>query len=245
MIEGGTVMNLKRRLKNSIILVLFLAAALLIYSMAPVSAKNDNKEYKKIILIDPGHGGYDGGAEGKSGTKEKDINLSISLKLRDKLIKDGYDVKLTRSEDKDLLDKKQNNGTKKAQDIANRCKLKQQISPDIFISIHQNHFPQGQYYGAQVWYSKNEKSSRLAKIVQDNLIIDLNHNNKRVEKPANNAYKILSCDDTRPSILVECGFLSNYEEEQRMLNNDYQQKIVDSITKSINQYLEEVKYKQQ
>jgi N-acetylmuramoyl-L-alanine amidase len=76
----------------------------------------------------------------------------------------------------------------------------------------------------------------LAKIVQDNLKVDLNNNNKRVEKPANNSYKILTCNDNNTSILIECGFLSNYEEEQKILNEDYQQKIVESITKSINEY---------
>lgn len=231
-------MNLGKKIKSRLLLVVILAATLLIYNLVPVIAlvlDNDTSR-KKVILIDPGHGGYDGGAEGKSGVKEKDINLSISLKLKDKLLKEGYEVYMTREEDKSLLDEGKRTGTKKAQDMENRCKIKEKINPDIFISIHQNHFSQGQYYGSQVWYSTNEKSSMLAKIVQDNLKLDLNHNNKRVEKPAKNSYKILTCNDNNTSILIECGFLSNYEEEQRIVNEDYQVEIIDSITKSIDEY---------
>jgi N-acetylmuramoyl-L-alanine amidase len=224
-----------------LILILVLAATLLIYGVSPVSAENDGTSNKKVILIDPGHGGYDGGAEGKSGIKEKDVNLSISLKLKENLQKEGYEVKMIREEDKALLDPGKRQGTKKAQDIANRCKIKQESNADLFISIHQNHFPQGKYYGAQVWYSKNKQSHMLGKIVQDNLKKDLNHSNKRVEKPAKDSYKILSCEDSKPSILVECGFLSNPEEEQRILNSDYQQKIVDSITKSVDEFFEKAK----
>lgn len=231
-------MNLCKKVKSRLVLVVILAATLLIYNIVPARAidLNNDTNNKKVILIDPGHGGYDGGAEGGDGIKEKDINLSISLKLKDKLLKEGYEVYMIREEDKDLLDEGKRIGTKKAQDMENRCKIKEKLNPDIFISIHQNYFPQSQYYGSQVWYSKNQKSSMLAKIVQDNLKADLNHNNKRVEKPANNAYKILNCNDNNTSVLIECGFLSNYEEEQRILNEDYQQKIADSITKSINEY---------
>jgi N-acetylmuramoyl-L-alanine amidase len=234
-------MNLSKRLKSRIILILVLAATLLIYGISPVFAENDGARSKKVILIDPGHGGYDGGAEGKSGIKEKDVNLSISLKLKERLQAEGYEVKMIRAEDKALLDQGKRQGTKKAQDIANRCKIKQEVNADVFISIHQNHFPQGRYYGSQVWYSKNKQSHMLGKIVQDNLKKDLNHNNRRVEKPAKDSYKILSCEDSKPSILVECGFLSNPEEEQRIQSSDYQQKIADSIAKSVNEFFEKAK----
>lgn len=234
------MLHYKNRIKGGAILVTTLVFTLLVYgaikNIMPAAAENDGTSNKKTILIDVGHGGYDGGTIGKSGTKEKDINLKISLKLRDALVKNGYNVIMTRDTDKDLLDEGKRNTTKKAQDIANRCKIKKESNADLFISIHQNHFPQSKYYGAQVWYSNNKESQSLAHIMQENLKIDLNHDNKRVEKPAKNDYKILTCSDVMPSVLVECGFLSNYEEEQRLLQDEYQQKIADSLVKSINMY---------
>lgn len=195
---------------------------------------------KKIILIDPGHGGYDGGAEGKTGAKEKDINLSISLKLKDMLKAEGFQVFMTREKDEALIDQRSSRySTKKSQDLANRCKIKKEVNPDLFISIHQNHFPEGQYYGSQVWYSDFKESSILAHIIQGNLVIDLDKNNKRVEKPAKDNYKILRNNDTMPSVLVECGFLSNYNEELKLKNEEYQALIAKSLTRSIKTYLDE------
>lgn len=197
----------------------------------------DNDTIKKIILIDPGHGGYDGGADGKTGIKEKDINLSISIKLRDKLMVEGYRVVMTRDKDEALLglDGKKY-GTKKAEDLANRCKIKNEANPDLFISIHQNYFPEGQYYGSQVWYSKYKDSKILAHIVQENLRLDLDKNNKRVEKPAGDNYKMLRNNDTMPSVLVECGFLSNNNEELKLKDEKYQDALADSMAKSIKKF---------
>jgi N-acetylmuramoyl-L-alanine amidase len=195
---------------------------------------------KKVILIDPGHGGYDGGAEGKTGIKEKDINLSISLKLKDMLKAEGFQVFMTREKDEALIDQRSAKySTKKSQDLANRCRIKKEVNPDLFISIHQNHFPQGQYYGSQVWYSDFKESSILAHLIQGNLIMDLDKSNKRVEKPAKDNYKILRNNDTMPSVLVECGFLSNYNEELKLKNDEYQALIAKSLTRSIKTYLDE------
>lgn len=233
-------MHYKEIIKRRIILLATLVLTLLVYITLkytlPIKAENITN-VKKTILIDPGHGGYDGGADGIDGIKEKDINLGISLKIRDTLIASGYNVVMTRVEDKALLDEGKRTSTKKAQDIANRCKIKLESKADLFISIHQNKFPQGKYYGSQVWYSKNEESKLLAHIVQQNLKTDLNNGNNRVEKPAKNDYRILTCNDTMPSILVECGFLSNDEERRLLQDQVYQQKIADSIVKSIKAYL--------
>jgi N-acetylmuramoyl-L-alanine amidase len=147
-----------------------------------------NIKEKKIILIDPGHGGIDGGAESKSGTIEKNINLSISLKLKKILEKNNFKVIMTREEDKGLYTE---NGTirkKKHEDLENRCKIKQESHCDMFVSIHLNMFPQSKYYGAQVWYSNSEESKKLAHIIQENLKEDLQGNNKRIEKPAKGQY---------------------------------------------------------
>lgn len=220
------------------ILLLFILFSMPINVFSRSFDRNDSG--KKTILIDAGHGGYDGGAEGKTGIKEKDINLCISLKLRDTLRSEGFEVYMTREKDEALLNKGNSNyKSKKGQDLANRCKIKKEINPDLFISIHQNHFSQGQYYGAQVWYSSFKESKVLAHIVQENLKIDLDRNNKRVEKPARDDYKILRNYDIMPSVIVECGFLSNYNEELKLKEEGYQDLITKSLANSIKSYLDE------
>ncbi|WP_446897976.1 N-acetylmuramoyl-L-alanine amidase CwlD [Clostridium sp. LBM24168] len=194
-----------------------------------------NKQ-KIIILVDPGHGGMDGGAEVKDGTMEKNINLKIGSKLKDNLKKQGYTVFMTRSSDKGLYTQGGRIRKKKIEDLSNRVKMKKDTNCNMFISIHLNKFPQSKYYGAQVWYSKNDDSEQLAKIMQNNLIRDLDTSNSRKEKPALDLYKILRENDTMPSVIVECGFLSNAEEKEKLKSDDYQNKIANSITKSINEY---------
>lgn len=201
--------------------------------------KYEFEKDKKIILIDPGHGGIDGGAESKSGIVEKNINLSIGLKLKRVLENKNFDVVMTRQEDKGLYTE---NGTirkKKHEDLDNRCKMKDESNCDIFVSIHLNMFPESKYYGAQVWYSKNEGSKKLAHIIQENFREDLDSNNKRIEKPALDQYKILRAGKDVPSVIVECGFISNYEEEQKLKSESYQEKIAESIGKSIVNYYRE------
>ncbi|MBA5851729.1 N-acetylmuramoyl-L-alanine amidase CwlD [Clostridium sp. cel8] len=205
---------------------------------ADSSFVNKSSKDEITILIDPGHGGMDGGAETKDGIIEKDINLKISMKLRDRLKKQGYKVFMTRNTDKGLYGSEGKIRKKKIEDLNNRVKLKKDTHCDMFVSIHLNMFPQSKYYGAQVWYSKNDESKKLARIVQNNLIQDLDRNNNRREKAASNLYKILRENDTMPSIIVECGFLSNYEEKQKLISDSYQEKIAVSLSKSINEYYE-------
>lgn len=200
------------------------------------TSNESKEENKKIILIDPGHGGMDGGAVSKNGTSEKGINLEISKKLRKFLEEKGYKVEMTREEDKGLYSNKGTVREKKNEDLTNRCKMKVSTNCDLFISIHLNMFTQSKYHGAQVWYSKEGESAEFAHIVQQNLIKDLDKSNHRQEKCAKGAYKILRCNDHIPSILVECGFLSNAEEEQKLKDNDYQEKIAKSIANSVDEF---------
>lgn len=226
----------------TIVLVIFLGLTSVFYanirfSMAAVKNKfhiGDSKN--KTILIDPGHGGIDGGAVSKNGIMEKDINLKISLKLRDKLTKEGYNVIMTREEDKGLYENEGRIRKKKIEDLNNRCRIKSESKCDMFVSIHLNAFPESQYYGAQVWYSRNRDSQKLAKIIQGNLRNDLDSRNNRQEKSALDSYKVLRNNDDMPSVLIECGFLSNISEEQKLRDDEYQNKIADSITKSIKAY---------
>ena len=193
----------------------------------------------KLILIDPGHGGMDGGAVSKKGTVEKHINLSISLKVRTKLVDLGYEVIMTREEDKGLYTKGGNINKMKKEDLNKRCNMKKNSGCDLFISIHQNFFPDSSCCGPQIWYSKNMKSNIFAHITQENLNYDLGYN-KRIEKEEGSAYKILRCYTDIPSVIVECGFLSNTKEEGLLKTEMYQDKIASSIVKSIQEYYDSI-----
>lgn len=223
------------KIKNVVILVLILS---FVFPCKIIYAK-ENKETIKTILIDPGHGGIDGGAQAKDGTCEKDINLSISIKLKKYLENKRYKVIMTRKEDKGLYTEGGKIRKKKLEDLENRCKIKLQSNCDAFVSIHLNMFPQSQYYGSQVWYGDSKESEKLAGIIQRNIINDLDKSNKRKEKPAKNSYKILRYGKDIPSVIVECGFLSNDAERQKLKDVKYQQKIAESIGKSIEEFFEE------
>lgn len=219
------------------VIVAIITCLLIITYMMPVNAFAFNNS-DKVILIDPGHGGIDGGAKSKAGTIEKDINLQISLKLRDNLEEKGYKVYMTRDEDEGLYQKGNTIKEKKREDLNRRVQMKKETDCDIFVSIHQNMFPQSKCYGAQVWYASNEKSYNLATIVQETIKESVKDNNKRVAKPAAEAYLILRDKYEGASILVECGFLSNPDEESRLKSDEHQNLIVEGISNGIDKYFE-------
>ena len=219
------------------VIVAIITCLLIITYIIPVNAfVFDNSD--KVILIDPGHGGIDGGAKSKTGTIEKDINLQIALKLRDNLEEKGYRVYMTRDEDEGLYQKGNTIKEKKREDLNKRVEMKKQTDCDIFVSIHQNMFPQSKCYGAQVWYASNENSYNLATVVQDSIKESVKDNNKRVAKPAAEAYLILRDKYEGASILVECGFLSNPDEESRLKSDEHQNLIVEGISNGIDKYFE-------
>ena len=151
-----------RKLRFTYLLIIILSMFI-----TPISARAE--ENKKIILIDPGHGGFDGGAKSKAGTIEKDINLQISLKLKEDLEGQGYLVFLTREADEDLGNGGKTIREKKREDLKKRRDMKVETKCDIFISIHQNMFSEAKCYGAQVWHSSNEVSKKLADNVQEGI----------------------------------------------------------------------------
>ncbi|MEG1778760.1 MAG: N-acetylmuramoyl-L-alanine amidase CwlD [Oscillospiraceae bacterium] len=189
---------------------------------------------KLKIIIDPGHGGFDGGAVGIDGTVEKDINLEISLKLREILLVSGFDVIMTREDDRSIHD----NGlfkvkNQKTSDMQNRLKLIQANPDALFISIHQNKFPQQNIWGAQVFYStNNEVSKQFAGVLQSNLKKYLQPQNNREIKPADNGLYLLYNAEI-PAVLVECGFISNAEECNKLKTEEYQKDIAYVIYYSI------------
>ena len=158
-----------------------LASVLVIlFTIAFTSIKVFAVEQEKIILIDPGHGGFDGGAKSKNGVIEKNINLQISLKLKEALESKGYKVYLTRENDEALGNSGSTIREKKREDLKKRRDMKKETNCDVFISIHQNMFPQEKCYGAQVWHGANGISKKLADNVQESIKETLKDNNKRV-----------------------------------------------------------------
>ena len=203
------------------------------------TATEPQKNQTLTLIIDAGHGGEDGGAVGVNGEFEKDINLKIAFALRDMALSAGYDTVMTRTEDILLYDRNVDyKGRKKALDLLARVKIAQKYENAVFISIHMNAFPQEKYSGLQVYYSKNHPlSEEIAKEIQDGARANLQKENNRKIKPAGSNIYLLD-RITLPSVLVECGFLSNFEECALLSSEDYQQKLALSIFLSVAKHLE-------
>ena len=182
-----------------------------------------------IVIIDAGHGGEDSGAVA-NGVLEKDVNLDIALKLRDFLVSSGYTVVMTRDSDISIYDSSAATvREKKVSDLHNRLSIINGSSDNILISIHQNKFEQSKYYGAQMFYSKNNPESQLlAESIRQSVTGLLQPENKRELKPADNTIYILN-KATVPSVIVECGFLSNPDEAQKLSDENYRKKMAFSI----------------
>lgn len=193
-------------------------------------------ENKLTIVIDAGHGGEDGGAVGKKGTLEKDLNLAISKYLYDMFSITDVDVVLTRDKDSMLYEEGQEN-RKKFNDLNNRVKICNSFENPLFISIHQNKFPLEKYKGLQVYYSKNEGDGKIiADLVQSKTKMYLQQDNNRATKQAGRNIFVL--DRARcPAILVECGFLSNAEDEKNLCDSEYQRKVAFIIFSSVMDYI--------
>ncbi|MGU8299935.1 N-acetylmuramoyl-L-alanine amidase CwlD [Clostridium perfringens] len=215
-----------------IVAIMMISFLVLNISFLKVNAEENNK----VIVIDPGHGGIDGGAKSENGVIEKDINLSISLKTKAALESKGYKVIMTRSEDVGLYTEGKKVREKKIEDLGNRVKIKKENKCDAFISIHQNMFPQKNCKGAQVWSANNEPSQKLGKIIQQKFKEEVDQNNKREAKVAKKEYKILNDGYEGASVIVECGFLSNPEECELLGKEDYQNKIANTLANAIDEY---------
>lgn len=226
--------------KSHVYLSLVLIVSIL-FSLSYLSiAKERDKDFavldKGTIIIDAGHGGMDGGAVGVGGTLEKDINLKISLKLKELAEKNGLKVIMTRDKDVSLHTTDSNKiRTQKRSDLDNRKKVLNENPNYIFVSIHQNQFEQSKYKGAQVFYADNDSSCNLGTIIQKSLIDNLQDGNTRVAKKiTNDVYLLKGVQST--AVVVECGFLSNEEEEKLLNTDEYQTKVADAILKGILQF---------
>ena len=187
-----------------------------------------------IIFLDAGHGGYDGGSRAKdSGTWEKEINLAVAKKARKCLEEKGATVIMSRESDIDLSDGNAHNTSKKRQDLQRRLDVATAAKADILLSIHMNEYRSRLESGPHVFYRKNQETSRLlAGCMQQALIDGVHPSKERVAQAGD--YFILSLDI--PSILVECGFISNAAEEKKLLTPDYQTLLAEAITLGLIRY---------
>ena len=190
----------------------------------------------KVIVLDAGHGSPDGGAESANGVHEDDINLSITLKVQSLLEQSGATVILTRSDENGIYDlDKKTLKEKKVSDIKNRVKIGNESSADMFVSIHLNKIPQSQYWGWQTFYRKNdENSKKIADCIQNSLKTTIQKENNRVALGIDNIYIVKNV--TIPIGIVECGFLSNPEEEKLLQQEEYQDKLAWGIYTGIMDY---------
>lgn len=179
------------------------------------------------------------GAESSNGTTEAQTNLKITLKLQQLLEQSGCTVILTRSDENAIYDiDSKTLKQKKVSDIHNRVKIGNESSADIFVSIHLNKIPQSQYYGWQTFYKDgNEQGKKLATSIQNNLNESIQKENKRVPLRIDNIYIIKHVEI--PTSIVECGFLSNPEEEKQLLEDEYQNKLAWGIYTGIINYFYE------
>lgn len=195
------------------------------------------KSAPRQIVIDAGHGGADGGAVGVNGEVEKEINLKIALTLRDMLESVGFETIMTREEDISIHDKKYEKlSQQKTSDIKNRLKIIEEYPQGICVSIHQNHFSEEKYHGAQMFYGvKNPQSPLIAQFIQQSFVNHLQPDNQRQIKEGTNSIYLLK-NATVPIVLVECGFLSNEEEGAMLSNEEYQQKTAFAVFCGIIEY---------
>lgn len=219
---------------------LFLAISLL-FSTLSFAFLKDSKDLPTnavareecVIVIDAGHGGIDGGATGATGVTEKDLNLAVASKLAALFRMAGYTVVETRTSDHSLADADAKKGHIKQSDLTNRLKISNQYPQSILISIHMNTYPGVACSGLQVWYSQNnDLSAELANAVQGGVKSILQPQNNRKIKAATSSIYLLRHAEN-PAILIECGFISNSEECERLTTPSYQKELAFAIFASL------------
>ncbi len=220
-----------------VVLGVLLSAISLNVGIAYIPAFTEEDPAPYTVVIDAGHGGEDGGATDPTGLKESTINLEISLRTRDLFHLLGIKTQMIRDTDRSVSTEGQTVAQRKVSDIRNRVKMTEEIPNARLLSIHQNHFSQSQYRGAQVFYAKTEGSELWAERIREEICTQLDPQNRRQTKVSEDVYlmKHISC----PGILVECGFLSNFEETALLQESVYQKKLATVLVCCTASYWEE------
>ena len=201
-----------------------------------VMAQREPVEREHTIVIDAGHGGEDGGAVSCTGVMEKQINLEIALKLNDLLHILGHRTRMIRADDRSVYTSGDTIARRKVSDLKGRVRIVEETEDAVLVSIHQNLFPDARYNGAQVFYSPAGESQALAESLQTSFRQTINPGSNREIKRAKDVY--LMEHTTCTAILVECGFLSNPEEETLLRTREYQQRLCTVIAAAVANFLD-------
>lgn len=183
---------------------------------------------KQVVVVDAGHGGWDPGKVGINKALEKDLNLQVAKKVKANLEKQGFAVIMTREDENELADTK-------AEDLKKRVSIINEAKPAMAVSIHQNSYPEESIHGAQVFYYTHSKSGENAAKVMQEALLSVDPENKRQAK-ANDTYYMLKKTEV-PVIIIECGFLSNSQEADKLVDDKYQQTVADAICEGIKKNL--------
>ncbi|WP_318703558.1 N-acetylmuramoyl-L-alanine amidase [Candidatus Acetatifactor stercoripullorum] len=229
--------DFQNKLLSLIMGVMLLVSMLFVGREAARYVTGQNVKVQKdgpCVVIDAGHGGDDPGKVGINGAQEKDINLQIALLVKTFLEQNGVNVVMTREDEDGLYDRSASN--KKVQDMKNRIALIEETAPDIVVSIHQNSYPEEYVHGAQVfYYDGSSQGKELAEVLQRQLIERADPDNTRQVK-ANDSYYLLKKTSV-PIVIVECGFLSNQAEAEKLCTPEYQERIAWAVHMGILEYL--------
>ncbi len=218
-----------------LVLGCFLAAGIVGSRAITVLSERTPVTGRKCVIIDPGHGGKDGGATSCTGVLESKINLEIALRLEDLMHFLGIGTLMIRTGDYSIHTKGETIAAQKVSDLKERVRIANETENAILVSIHQNHFSDSKYSGAQVFYAPNPQSADLAGQLQTTFIQSLNPGSNRKSKKAEGIYLLQKV--SLPAVLVECGFLSNFQEEAKLRNDEYQKKVASVIATVCSSYL--------
>lgn len=222
-------------LTYAVIILMFLVAVHWGNRVVTVMAESQPIERETCIIIDAGHGGIDGGATSCTGRLESAYNLEISMRLNDLFHLLGYDTRIIRTTDTSVYTKGETIAQQKVSDLKERVRIVNETENGLLLSIHQNNFSDGRYSGAQVFYAQTEGSEELAKLLQTALVESLNPGSNRKSKKSDGVYLMEHIE--RTGVLVECGFLSNPEEEARLRDPEYQRKLCCVIAATVSSFL--------
>lgn len=226
---------MKKRLELIMAVIVLVGAYFFAKEGAYMAESKKAEEGKICIVVDAGHGGADPGKIGINKAEEKDINLKIAGYLKKLLEKDGIKVVMTRTDENGLYSMGSNN--KKVEDMRKRCEIIEKANPVFTISIHQNSYPEEYVKGAQVfYYGESAEGKKLADTLQGCLVQQLDPSNHRQAK-ANASYYLLK-KTSNPTIIVECGFLSNAAEASLLVSKEYQKKVAEAVHTGILQHLD-------
>lgn len=218
-----------------LVLLAFSMAALTGERVVTAIAQGEAVRDRHCIIIDAGHGGVDGGAISCTGALESQINLEIALRLQDLSHLLGYETCMIRQTDISIHIKGETIAQKKVSDLKERVRIVNQTNNSILLSIHQNHFPDGKYSGAQIFYGKSSGGKALADVLQTSFAQTLNPGSRRKPKQANGIYLMEHIQCT--GVLIECGFLSNYQEESKLRTEQYQKHLCCVMIAGVSRYL--------